>query len=84
MGFFWYAECEVCRQGRLMVEVDVPDDKLYLTCEECTASYWSIEDANQDGRGFIGISAPFESRIATAADIERHDWSRDVLQYAEA
>jgi hypothetical protein len=83
VGFYWYRECQTCRQGRLIVELDTTNDRLLLSCEECTASYWRPEDANQDGKGFLAITADFDTRPATDSDLKRFGWPEEIFKYAD-
>lgn len=78
--FFWYIECDVCHQGRLTVVIDRDADKLFLLCEECSATYLSLDTANQDGQGFVGLETVTGLPYATAGDLDRHGWPRARLQ----
>jgi hypothetical protein len=73
MSRFWFANCPLCQQGRLFVEVHLESDTLMLECEECSSAWTSPDQVSTLDNAFLAIEIP--SRFATASDIEQNGWS---------
>jgi hypothetical protein len=78
---FWLDEsCPVCHQGRLFIIEDIPNQRLYLHCEECEMAWLKPEDLRVADKGFLAINPDFETRMPSTATIKKFGWTKYELR----
>ena len=83
MRFFWYTECPLCRQGRLLIARDLSSDALYLHCEECEQGWRDPNVAADPSAGFLTLSEEFEMEFPDETCIDERGWARYKLHSFE-
>jgi hypothetical protein len=71
---FWFRECTVCEQGRLVFMEDTTNDRIYLHCEECEQGFWSPDDVQDPEKSFLTLTEDFEAEPATEERIAALGW----------
>lgn len=78
--YFWFKNCPLCNQGRLLIAKNDSANKLYLHCEECEQGY---EDPLNLSKSFLTLDKDFEMSWPTEAEIDSMGWKEFKLNHYE-
>jgi len=74
---YWYESCSACKgQGRLLIQEDVTNGRLYLHCEECEMGWLDPAEVKDSKKGFLTLQVDFESRNPTPATLAQFGWTK--------
>ena len=74
MTQYWYMNCPVCQQGRLLVEMRDDVKELFLECEECSRAWRTPEQVSVRENAFLALD--IGSHAASEEEIRLADWQK--------
>ncbi|BEP65199.1 hypothetical protein GmRootV213_57530 (plasmid) [Variovorax sp. V213] len=75
---YWTRMCENCGHGRLVLQHDITNHRIYAHCEDCGMGWLRAADQADVGKGFLTLLGDFGSMDPTFDEIARSEWADHV------
>jgi len=75
---YWTRACASCLHGRLVLQHDITNDRLYAHCEDCEMGWLHAADQADAAKGFLTLLVDFGSVDPDAEDVARSEWADHV------
>jgi hypothetical protein len=74
--FFKTVICPRCKEDYLLVALNRTDDKLYLSCSECEASWHHPDEVKNPEKMFVNLD--IDAADPSISDLNRFNWMEYV------
>jgi|GEM_PF-538085 len=76
--YYWTANCAMCNQGRLILQNDITNHRIYAHCEECEYGWLEPEELNDLDKGFLTLAGDYQTADPSWEEIQQSQWRDHV------
>jgi hypothetical protein len=79
-NFYWAEICPVCKEGQLVFQRNITNNRIYVHCGECEMGWAAPKDLLSEGKGFLVLLEDFEALDPSLDEIKISIWGTSNIK----